>query len=360
MVEVSREPFGELAGRRVDRFTLANRSGLRVEIIPYGGIVRAVWAPDRDGRLANVALGFADLAGYLAGNEPFFGCIAGRYANRIARGAFRIDGQSFQLATNDGANHLHGGVRGFDKRLWDAAEIREEGEAGVRLSLVSQDGEEGYPGTLAVRVAYRLDEDNQLRINYQAETDRPTIVNLTNHSYWNLAGEGSGSVEDQVLWLRAGRYTPVDASLTPTGELAPVAGTPFDFTTPTAIGARLRQAHPQLLIGRGYDHNVVLDRPAGDASLVEAAVLRDPGGGRTLTIATTEPGIQVYAGGYLDGTLVGASGYTYRQGDGIALETQHFPDSPNQPHFPSPLLRPGEVYTSTTVYTFSVEERHTG
>jgi aldose 1-epimerase len=354
MVEVSREPFGEVQGEQVDRFTLANRAGVRVEIISYGGIVRAVWAPDRTGEFANVALGFADLAGYLAGNDPFFGCIAGRYANRIAGGAFRIDGQSYQLATNDGANHLHGGVRGFDKRLWDAAETREDDAVGVRLSLLSPDGEEGYPGTLAVTVDYRLDDANRLRVDYRAESDRPTIVNLTNHSYWNLAGEGLGSIEDQVLWLRASHYTPVDASLTPTGELAAVAGTPFDFTTPTAIGARIREAHPQLLIGRGYDHNVVIDRPAGDASLLEAAILRDPGTGRTLTIATTEPGIQVYAGGYLDGTIVGASGHTYRQGDGLALETQHFPDSPNHPHFPSPVLRPGEVYISTTVYSFAI------
>lgn len=354
MVEVSREPFGEIKGQRVDRFTLANRHGLRVEILPYGGIIRAVWVPDRAGELANVALGFADLAGYLTRNEPFFGCIAGRYANRIARGAFSIDGQSYQLATNDGANHLHGGVRGFDKRLWDAAEIREDAAAGVRLSLISPDGEEGYPGTLTVTVDYRLEDDNGLRVDYLAETDRPTIVNLTNHSYWNLAGEGSGSIENHVLWLAASRYTPVDASLTPTGELAPVAGTPFDFTTPTAIGARIRQDDPQLLIGRGYDHNFVFDRPAGDASLLRAATLRDPGSGRTLTIATTEPGTQVYAAGYLDGTIVGASGRAYRQGDGVALETQHFPDSPNQPHFPSPVLRPGEVYRSTTVYSFSV------
>jgi aldose 1-epimerase len=354
MVEISREPFGEIEGERIDRFTLANRAGLRVEVINYGGIVRAVWAPDRSGEVANVALGFADLATYLAGNEPFFGCITGRYANRIARGTFNIDGQSFQLATNDGANHLHGGVRGFDKRLWDAAEIREDDAAGVRLTRVSPDGEEGYPGTLTVTVDYRLDDDNRLRIDYRAETDRPTIVNLTNHSYWNLAGEGSGSVEDQVLWLRASRYTPVDASLTPTGDVAPVAGTPFDFTTPTAIGVRIRDAHPQLLIGRGYDHNLVIDRTSGDASLLAAAILRDPGSGRTLTVATTEPGIQVYAGGYLDGTIVGASGRTYRQGDGLALETQHFPDSPNQPLFPSPVLRPGEVYGSTTVYAFTV------
>jgi aldose 1-epimerase len=353
MVEISREPFGEIEGRLIDRFILANRHGLRVEVITYGGIIRAIWAPDRDGQLANVTLGFADLAGYLDQNDPYFGCIAGRYANRIADGRFRLDGETYQLPTNDGANHLHGGVRGFDKRVWDAEEVREEGAAGMRLARVSPDGEEGYPGTLSAQVTYLLDDENRLRIDYCAESDCPTIINLTNHTYWNLGGEGTGSVEDHVLQLAAGRYTPVDASLTPTGELVPVQDTPFDFTAPTAIGARIREGHPQLLIGRGYDHNVVLDRTPGDASLIAAATLRDPDSGRTLTIWTTEPGIQFYSGGYLDGTLVGASGRTYRQGDGAALETQHFPDSPNQPDFPSTVLRPGEIYTSTTVFALS-------
>jgi len=353
MVEISREPFGEIEGRLIDRFILANRHGLRVEVITYGGIIRAIWAPDRDGQLANVTLGFADLAGYLDQNDPYFGCIAGRYANRIADGRFRLDGETYQLPTNDGANHLHGGVRGFDKRVWDAEEVREEGAAGMRLARVSPDGEEGYPGTLSAQVTYLLDDENRLRIDYRAESDCPTIINLTNHTYWNLGGEGTGSVEDHVLQLAASRYTPVDASLTPTGELARVEDTPFDFTAPTAIGARIREGHPQLLIGRGYDHNVVLDRTPGDASLIAAATLRDPDSGRTLTIWTTEPGIQFYSGGYLDGTLVGASGRTYRQGDGAALETQHFPDSPNQPDFPSTVLRPGEIYTSTTVFALS-------
>jgi aldose 1-epimerase len=355
MVEISREAFGEAAGERVERFTLANRQGLRVELLSYGGIIRAVWAPDRDGQFANVTLGFADFAGYLAGTNPFFGCLTGRYANRIANGRFTLDGEAYQLATNDGINHLHGGVRGFDKYVWGAEEIRDQDTAGVRLSRVSPDGEEGYPGTLSVAATYTLDDENRLRLDYRAETDRPTILNLTNHAYWNLAGEGSGSVEGHVLWLAASRYTPVDSSLTPTGELAPVAGTPFDFTTPTAIGARIREGHPQLLFGRGYDHNVVLDRAPGDVTLIEAAIVRDPGSGRTLMIWTTEPGIQVYSGGFLDGTFTGAGGRAYRQGDGIALETQHFPDSPNQLRFPSTVLRPGETFTSTTVFAFAVE-----
>jgi aldose 1-epimerase len=355
MAEISREPFGEFENRVVERFTLTNANGVRIEILPYGGIVRAIWLPGRDGQPANVALGFADLAGYVAHNAPFFGCVAGRYANRIAGGRFTLDGESYQLATNDGANHLHGGRRGFDKRLWDAVAVRDGTGAGVRLRLVSPDGEEGYPGTLTAEVAYLLDDQNRLRIDYRAETDRPTIVNLTNHTYWNLAGEGSGSIENHLLRLRASRYTPVDASLTPTGELAPVAGTPFDFTQPTATGARIRDDHPQLLHGKGYDHNFVFDREDGDTTLMEAVSLHDPHSGRTLTIWTTEPGVQIYSGNELDGTLVGASGHTYRQGDGIALETQHFPDSPNQPGFPSTLLRPDEVYESTTVFAFSVE-----
>src|SRR5829696_702336 len=296
MVEISREPFGEFEGRLIDRFTMANRHGLRVEVITYGGIVRAIWVPDRDDQLANVTLGFADLAGYLDHNDPYFGCVAGRYANRIANGRFTLDRKTYQLPTNDGSNHLHGGVRGFNKRVWDAEEIREDAAAGVRLTRVSLDGEEGYPGTLTAQVTYLFDDDNRLRIDYHAETDRPTIVNLTNHTYWNLAGEGTGSIEDHVMRFVASRYTPVDASLTPSGELAPVIDTPFDFTTPTAIGARIRDAHPQLLAGRGYDHNMVLDRDPDDTALMEAAELRDPGSGRTLTIWTTEPGIQFYSG----------------------------------------------------------------
>ncbi len=354
MAEVSREPVGEIAGQRVDRCTLANRHGLRVELLTYGATTRAVWAPDRDGELANVALGFADLDGYLQEPSPFFGCIAGRYANRIAKGVFTLDGETYQLATNDGPNHLHGGVRGFDKRIWDADEVHGDEAAGVRFSRVSPDGEEGYPGTLSADVTYRLDDDNRLRIDYRAETDKPTIVNLTNHTYWNLAGEGTRTIEDHVLRFAASRYTPVDDSLTPTGELAPVAGTPFDFTAPTPIGARIRDDHPQLLIGRGYDHTMVLDRATNDSSLMEAAILTDPGSGRTLTIWTTEPGIQFYSGGYLDGTRIGSGGHAYRQGDGVALETQHFPDSPNRPQFPPVALRPGEVYRSTTVFGLSV------
>lgn len=353
MAEISQEFAGEVAGTPVDRFTLTNANGMRVDILPWGATLQAIWAPDRDGQLANVALGFATLADYVEKNIPFFGCVAGRYANRIAGGTFTLDGETYQLPTNAGSVTLHGGVRGFDKRLWDAEPISEDGAAGVRLSRVSPDGEEGFPGNLTAAVTYRLDDENRLRIDYRAETDKPTIINLTNHNYWNLAGEGSGSTDGHLLQVNASRYTPVDERQIPTGELAPVQGTPLDFTSATAFGARAREPHPQLLLGLGIDHNLVLDREPGDASLIAAAVLRDPASGRTLTVWTTEPGIQVYGGNHLNGTIAGASGRAYRQGDGIALETQHFPDSPNHPAFPSTVLRPGETYRSTTIFALS-------
>ena len=353
--EPTAEPFGEIDGRPVARWTLRNANGIEVAILTLGGIVQSLVAPDRAGKLANVVLGFPDLDGY-ATNEPYFGCIAGRSANRIAHGRFVLDGQEYRLARNNGGHHLHGGERGFDKHVWDAAPLPTADGPGLRLSRTSPAGEEGYPGTLAVEVTYTLNAANALTIAYRATTDAPTPVNLTNHSYFNLAGEGAGSIEAHELTLNASRYTPVDAGLIPTGELAPVAGTPFDFRTPHLIGARLREAHPQLLIGQGYDHNFVIDRPdADDGSLALAARVHDPASGRTLTIETTEPGVQFYSGNFLTATLVGPSGRVYRQGDGFALETQHFPDSPNQPAFPSTILRPGQEYRSTTVYTFGVD-----
>jgi aldose 1-epimerase len=326
---------------------------MEVAILTYGGIVQSIRVPDSRGRMANVVLGFASLDDYLSPN-PYFGCITGRYANRIARGAFTLDGTSYSLALNEGTHTLHGGQKGFDKYVWQAREVEGEDGTGIALSRTSPDGEEGYPGALEVEVIYTLTGRNELRIDHRATTDAPTIVNLTNHSYFNLAGEGSGSILGHELWLNAGRYTPVDSGLVPTGEIAPVAGTPLDFTTPRAIGDRIREGFSQLILGRGYDHNFVLDRPgADDRSLLPAARAHDPVSGRILEVFTTEPGIQFYSGNFLDGSLVGASGTTYRQSDGFALETQHFPDSPNQPHFPSVVLRPGQVYRSTTVYAFS-------
>jgi aldose 1-epimerase len=355
---ISSEPWGEVEGEEVTLFTLTNGNGMEVSITNYGGIITSVVVPDNEGTMENVTLGFDNLDEYVAGH-PYFGNITGRYANRIARGTFEIDDENFYLALNNNTNTLHGGVVGFDKVVWAAEDVSGEDGAGVKLSRVSPDMEEGYPGNLTVEVTvevtYTLTANDEIRIDYHATTDAPTHVNLTNHAYWNLAGEGSGTADGHVLTLMASNYTPVDASLIPTGEIAPVADTPMDFTTGTAIGERIRDDFEQLVLGRGYDHNYVLDRPsADDTSLMVAAIVVEPVSGRTLTISTTEPGIQFYSGNFLDATEVGAAGKMYRQGDAFALETQHYPDSPNQPDFPSTLLEPGEEFNSTTIYALSV------
>jgi aldose 1-epimerase len=367
---IRKELFGTTPdGIDVYRYTLTNDHGMRVKIITYGGIIQSIEVPDRHGRKANVALGFDNLTDYIERN-PYFGCITGRYANRIAHGQFTLDGVDYQLDINNPPNSLHGGFEGFDKKVWEVTrEFNDKGGVGIELHYVSRAGEggehvddpggrvPGYPGNLDTYVTYTLTKDNAIRMDYRATTDAPTIVNLTNHTYFNLAGEGNGNIEGHVLKLNANTYTPVDATLIPTGEIAAVAGTPLDFTRPVAIGARIRDNFEQLVIGRGYDHNFVLNRKRpDDTSLILAARVREPTSGRVLEILTTEPGIQFYSGNFLDGTLVGTSGKMYRQGDGFALETQHFPDSPNHPNFPSTVLRPGQVYQTTTIYKFSTDE----
>ncbi|WP_372348987.1 aldose epimerase family protein [Streptomyces sp. KL116D] len=346
-----KELFGKLAdGTKIYRWSLQN-GGTRLKVLSYGGIVQSLELPDRHGRYANVSLGYDTIEAYVAGTT-FFGATIGRYGNRIAKGQFTLDGTKYQLSVNDGANSLHGGAKGFNTRVWDVEGFTSGSDVGLKLYYTSVDGEMGYPGTLRTTVTYTLTARGDWRIDYEATTDKATVVNLTNHTYYNLAGEGSGSIEGHELTLAASRYTPTDAGLIPTGELAKVAGTPFDFRRGKEIGDDIRAAHPQLITAKGFDHNWVLDK-GSTSSPVHFATLRDPGSGRTLKIATDQPGVQFYSGNFLDGTLTGPSGRTYRQGDGLCLETQHFPDSPNQPSFPSTVLRPGQTYRTTTVHSFS-------
>ncbi|GGS02249.1 MULTISPECIES: aldose epimerase family protein [Streptomyces] len=346
-----KEHFGTLAdGTEVHRWSLEN-GGTRMKVLSYGGVVQTLQLPDRHGRYANVVAGFDNLADYAA-KSPYFGALIGRYGNRIDAGRFTLDGKPYQLDVNDGDNSLHGGAKGFDKRVWDVEPFTEGTDVGLRLRYTSADGEMGYPGTLRTRVTYTLTRHGDWRIDYKATTDKATVVNLTSHVYWNLAGEGSGGIEDHELSIAAARYTPTDSGLIPTGELAKVAGTPFDFRHAKPIGRDLRAGHEQLVLAKGYDHNWVLDKGI-TARPEHIATLRDPHSGRTLKIATDQPGLQFYSGNFLDGTLTGTSGHTYRQGDALCLETQHFPDSPNQPAFPSTVLRPGQTYRTTTIHRFS-------
>jgi aldose 1-epimerase len=354
--ELSRKPFGQTpSGEAVEAFTLTNSHGVSATVITYGATLQSLIGPDRAGKKADVALGFADAAAY-AKNASYFGASVGRFANRIGKGRFTLDGKTYQLAlNNNGVAALHGGVKGFDKVVWKVLSAKAGPTASVTFGYVSPDGEEGYPGTVTATATYALDEQNNLTITYGATTDKPTIVNMTNHALFNVAGEGaSEGAMGNVLTIPANGYTPVDSELIPTGTITPVAGTPFDFRKPTAVATRVRDARdPQMVIGRGYDHNYVLNGKAGGAPRL-AARLADPKSGRVLEILSDQPGIQFYSGNFIDGTMVGKSGKIYRQGDGIALEPQHFPDAPNKSQFAPVRLNPGQTYRNVMVFKLTV------
>jgi len=338
--------WGIADGKPVKLFTLSNGNGTVIKITNYGGIITSWITPDKNNEPGNVVVGFDSLAPYLLA-PPYFGALIGRYGNRIAKGTFSLDGNTYKLAANNGPNHLHGGVKGFDKVVWDATPDP-EGGVSLTLSYTSRDGEEGYPGNLKVQVVYSLSTEGELIMDYSAETDKPTIVNLTNHAYFNLSGNVANGILGHFLQVKADKYTPVDSTLIPTGEQAAVAGTPFDFTKPTPIGARIQQ------VAGGYDHNFVLTRTTD--SLQKVATLYDTASGRQLEISTTEPGLQFYSGNFLDGTLINADGKPLQKHAALCLETQHFPNSPNQTNFPSTVLRPGEEYKTTTIYKISVRQ----
>ncbi|MGM9506712.1 aldose epimerase family protein [Larkinella sp. GY13] len=340
----------DVEGKQADLFVLTNASGMKVAITNYGGRIVSILVPDKTGQMLDVNLGHSSIDDYLE-NESFFGTLVGRYGNRIGKGKFTLDGKTYQLATNNGPNSLHGGKKGFNAKMWDATPV---GTNGLKLHYVSPDGEENYPGTLTVDVTYTLTDDNGIKIDYQATTDKSTVVNLTNHAYFNLNGEGSGSVADHLVEIKADRYTPVDATLIPTGELAPVDGTPFDLRKPVAIGERQDADHPQIKNGGGFDHNFVLNGgQTAEPRLI--ATVTSPKTGISMDVLTTEPGVQFYGGNFLNGKRIGKSGKPYDKRSAFCLETQHFPDSPNQSKFPTTVLKPGETYKTTTEYRFSVK-----
>ncbi len=344
--QVMKESFGKTPdGQEVDLYTLTNTNGLRARITNYGAILVSLEVPDKNGKLANITLGYDTLDGYLT-RHPYFGATVGRYANRIGGARFKLNDVEYKLAANNGPNHLHGGIKGFDKVVWKAEEVTAESDrALVKLSYLSKDGEEGYPGNLACTVTYTLTKDDELKISYEAETDKPTVINLTNHSYWNLAGQGDGDILGHELMLNADKYTPVDEGLIPTGEIKSVKDSPMDFTRPMTIGSRIGQ------VGSGYDHNYVLN--SGGGTLALCARVYEPASGRIMEIHTIEPGVQFYTGNFLDGSITGKAGKVYKKHYGFCLETQHFPDSPNKPDFPSVVLKPGDKYTTVTVHRFS-------
>jgi aldose 1-epimerase len=352
----TKKSFGKIPdGQSVDLYVLTNKSGAEASITNYGGAVVSIKVPDRNGKLADVVLGYDNVDGYV-NDKVYFGAIVGRYANRIARAQFVLDGKTYTLAKNNGENSLHGGVKGFNKALWTARVLHGKDGQSLELSYLSKDGEEGFPGNLNVSVIYTLKDDNALSITYSATTDKKTVLNLTSHCYFNLAGQGSGDILGHMLMIAADKFNPVDAALIPTGELRDVAGTPFDFRKPTAIGARINQDDQQLKLGGGYDHNFVLRSVPESLEFLGAARVVEPASGRVLEVFTTEPGLQLYTGNFLDGKTPGKGGATYPRRSAFCLETQHFPDSPNQPKFPSVVLNPGERFHSVTTYKFSVQK----
>jgi aldose 1-epimerase len=348
--EIRQESFGTADGKPVHIYTLRNAKGAEVRICNYGGIVQSIKVPDRDGKMGDVVLGYDKLADYIK-DSPYFGCLVGRYGNRIAKGKFTLDGVQYTLATNNYPNALHGGVKGFDKRVWDARTVVGPEGPSLELRYVSKDGEEGYPGNLNVTATYTWSDDNALKLEYRAMTDKATVVNLTQHSYFNLAG--NADILGHVVTMPADKFTPVDSTLIPTGELKSVDNTPFDFRNPTAIGARINQDDQQLKFGKGYDHNWVINKPMGQLGLM--ARVTESSTGRVLEVRSTEPGLQFYSGNFLDGTLTGKGGWVYQFRNGFCMEPQHYPDSPNQPGFPSTVLRPGNIYMNTIIYKFSVQ-----
>jgi len=351
-LRVAKTDFGATAdGRLVEQYTIRNGQGAEMTVLTYGGIIQSLKVPDRTGAIDDVVLGFDTVAEYEK-SSPYFGAIIGRVGNRIANGTFTIDGKTFTLAKNDGVNHLHGGVKGWDKAVWQADPFQDARGPGILLTHTSLDGDEGYPGKITAHVRYTLTAKNELIVEYHATTDAPTLINLTQHSYFNLAGAKAADILGHELTINADRFTPVDDGLIPTGEFAPVEGTPFDFRTPTAIGARIASTDTQMTRGRGYDHNYVITR-TGDGLQLAASVY-EPVTGRTLEVRTTEPGLQLYTGNFMDGSFTGKGGRAYPHRSGFCLETQHYPDSPNQPTFPTIVLRKGEDYKSETVFTFGV------
>jgi aldose 1-epimerase len=352
-LQIREEAFGKTGdGRPVDLFTLTNSNGMEVRAMTYGGIIVSIRVPDKNGKIADVVLGHEKLEGYLP-NPPYLGAIVGRYANRIANGAFTLDGAKYNLPKNDGPNTLHGGLSGFNQKVWEGKEFKNAKGVGVAFTYLSKDGEEGFPGNLKAKVSYTLSNENQLILDYEATSDKATPINLSQHSYFNLAGEGNDDILNHEIMLNADRFTPVDKTLIPTGELRAVQGTPLDFNKPTPIGARIDDQYEQLVLGHGYDHNFVLNRANEDGGLTLAARVHEPTSGRVLEVSTTEPAVQFYSGNFLDGSIVGKNGHVYKKRYGFCLETQHYPDSPNHPDFPSTILKPGKTFHSETIFKFS-------